>query len=140
MEKDYHIISNVSDQTKWEKFIYTKIDMTSTNEDFLECSFYCTHLDENCDTFLYENYNCYIGQTSHSVGNGTSDVGISTIFLTDSALTNYVVPLTTTYCCVEASKFKEHFGNFQIDVKSGTAVPVRNGTLTRIVLYKIRSH
>ena len=58
----------------------------------------------------------------------------STIFLTDSALTNYVVPLTTTYCCVEASKLKDHFGNFQIDVKSGTAVLVRNGILIRIVL------
>ena len=116
------MISNFSDQTKWEKFIYTKIDMTSTNEDFIECSFYCTYLDENCDTFLYENHNCYIG---NSMGNGTDNYnGISTIFLTDSALTNYVVPLTTTYCCVKASRFKDQdtIGKFQLEVNSGTVI------------------
>jgi hypothetical protein len=79
---------------------------------------------KDCNTFVYENGYCYLGNTTLSSGNVITESDFATattLYATDKALTDYLYPWkVTTYCCVTALKVQENLGNFQLDVTSGT--------------------
>ena len=105
LQDNYNMISNVSNQSKWEVFIYSKIDMSTITKNNLECSFYCLHMDMNCSIFVYQNGHCYIGDTILTDGNVTeNDIDITTLYLTDSALSSLIPSLFATYCCVTSEQ------------------------------------
>ena len=86
MEVEYNAIHGISEKSIWEKFVYSKRDLTPP-QDITDCYFICTYLEQTCNVFVYQSGKCYLGSYSLSSGKVTEVFTETTIYITDQALT-----------------------------------------------------